>query len=76
MKVEVIFDPSDLFVIKVQGKGLPIIHAKERVIGQHIGARPTLPENLTKTPAQESRLLKAAVKKNQEREKPMLISYQ
>lgn len=75
MKVEVIFDPSDLSVIKVQAEGLPIIHAKERVIGHHVGPRPKLPEYLTKAPAQESRLLKAVVKKSQERERPMLISY-
>ena len=76
MKVAVIYDPADISVITVQGGSLPPVQAKERVIGQWTGPRPSLPEHLTKVPATESRLLKAAEKKHQERDKPMLISYQ
>ncbi len=61
MKVEVIFDPMDLSVITVKGGDLPPVQARERVIGQRVGPRPTLPEHLTPQPAHESRLLKAAV---------------
>jgi putative transposase len=67
MKVTVIFDPTDLSVITVQ--------AKERVIGPWVGPRPTLPEHLTKAPADGSRLLNAALKNHEARDKPMLISY-
>ncbi|MFA7214362.1 MAG: DDE-type integrase/transposase/recombinase [Candidatus Cloacimonadaceae bacterium] len=75
MKVTVIYDPTDISVITVQGGNLPPVQAKERVIGQWVGPKPTLPEHLTKEPATESRLLKAALKKHQNRDKPMLISY-
>ncbi len=75
MKVTVVYDPADISVITVQGDSLPQVQAKERVIGQWTGPRPSLPEHLTKVPATESRLLKAAEKKHQERDKPMLISY-
>ena len=33
------------------------------------------PEHLTKAPATESRLLQAALKRHEARDKPMLISY-
>lgn len=75
MKVTVIYDPVDTSVITVQGGSLPSVQAQERVIGQWTGTRPKLPEHLTRMPATGSRLLKAAKKKHQEREKPMLISY-
>ena len=75
MKVTVIFDPTDLSVITVQGGNLPPVQAKERVIGPWVGPRPTLPEHLTKAPADGSRLLSAALKNHEARDKPMLISY-
>jgi hypothetical protein len=75
MKVTVIYDPTDLCVITVQGGTFPPIQAKERVIGQWVGPKPTLPEHLTKAPATESRLLQAALKRHEAQDKPMLISY-
>ena len=75
MKVTVIYDPADTSVIQVQAGDLPPVKATERIIGPWAGKRPTLPEHLTKVPATESRLLKAAQKKHQEREAPMVISY-
>ncbi len=75
MKVTVIYDPADTSIITVQGGDLPPVQAKERLIGQWTGPRPKLPEHLTKVPATESRLLKAAEKKHNDRDKPMLISY-
>ena len=75
MKVTVIYDPADTSVIKVQAGHLPPVQAKERSIGPWAGIRPTLPEHLTQVPATESRLLKAAVKKHQQRQGPMVISY-
>lgn len=75
MKVEVIYDPMDLSVITVKGGDLPPVQARQRVIGSRVGSRPALPEHLTPKPAHASRLLRAAVKKHQERPQPMLISY-
>lgn len=75
MKVTVIYDPVDTSVIQVQGAHLPPVQAKERTIGPWAGARPKLPEHLTQVPATESRLLKAAQKKHQQRQGPMVISY-
>ena len=43
------------------------LQARQRVIGSNVGPRPALPEHLTRKPAHESRLLKAAVKKHTER---------
>ena len=75
MKVTVIYDPADISTIQVQAGDLPPVQAKERIIGAWSGARPKLPEHLTQVPATESRLLKAAMNKHQERQAPMLISY-
>lgn len=75
MKVTVIYDPADTSVIQVQAGNLQPVQAKERVIGPWAGTRPNLPEHLTKVPATESRLLKAAQKKHQQRQGPMVISY-
>ncbi len=75
MKVTVLYDPADTTVIKVQGGDLPPVQAKERVIGSWAGKRPALPEHATKVPATESRLLRAAQKKHQERETPPVVCY-
>lgn len=75
MKVTVIYDPADTTIIQIQAGDLPPVQAKERIIGPWAGKRPKLPEHLTQVPATESRLLQAAVKKHQERDNPMLVSY-
>ncbi len=75
MKVQVIYDPTDLLTITVQGGEFPPVQARPLRIGPRVGAKPKLPEHLTPLPADASRLLQAARQKHKEREKPMLISY-
>ena len=75
MKVTIIYDPADTSIIQVQANNLPPVQAKERTIGPWAGTRLALPEHLTKVPATESRLLKAAQKQHQQRQGPMVISY-
>lgn len=65
--VEVIYDPSDTRVLTIEYQGYEIAQAKLLVIGESSGKKPRLPEHMLKAPAESSRLLTAAAKKNQER---------
>lgn len=66
-KVDVIYDPSSLeeITIEHQGESRP---AREQRIGERAGKRPPLPPHLLDRPAESSRLLTAAKKKNKERQ--------
>ncbi|WP_322555775.1 DDE-type integrase/transposase/recombinase [Sporosarcina beigongshangi] len=59
-RVEITYDPLDLTELTVDLEGYPSWKAKELVIGERAGKRPSLPEHMTKAPATSSRLLKAA----------------
>jgi putative transposase len=67
-KVNVIYDPADLSELIIKhGQHTPW-KARELTIGEYAGKRPKLPETLSPLPAQSSRLLNAAAKRNQHRE--------
>ncbi|MDD4238471.1 MAG: DDE-type integrase/transposase/recombinase [Desulfotomaculaceae bacterium] len=65
--VNVIYDPADLTVLTIEYEGHAPWKASQLVIGERAGKRPKLPEHLQPQPAQSSRLLTAAAKKNQQR---------
>lgn len=68
-QVDVVYDPADVSVIKIECKGYPDTKATPLVIQSHAAKRPKLPERLEKIEPSGSRLLKAAEKRNEEREK-------
>ena len=67
--VEVVYDPSDISVLTIELEGFPSCQARPLVIQSHSAPRPKLPERLQKTPASDPRLLLAAQKQNEKREK-------
>lgn len=76
-KVDVIYDPADTSILTIEYEGHELVKAKPLVIGEWSGKRPKLPEHLLPAPAESSRLLQAAAKKNQERKEvqPPAVSY-
>lgn len=76
-KVDVIYDPADVSVLTIEYEGHEVFKARPLVIGERSGKRPKLPEHLQPEPAESSRLLNAAAKKNQERKEsqPPAVSY-
>ncbi len=66
-KVDVIFDPTEITELTIEYEGHQPFKARQLVIGERVGRKPPLPEHLQKEPADSSRLLNAATKKNQER---------
>lgn len=67
-KVDVIYDPNDTSVLTIEYKGHEPIKAKPLVIGERTAPRPELPEHLLPKPAESSRVLRAAEKRNLERQ--------
>lgn len=65
--VDVIYDPADIAELTIEYEGHTPWKVKELVIGERVGQRPKLPEHLGIKPAESSRLLAAALKKNQQR---------
>jgi hypothetical protein len=65
--VNVIYDPADLTELTIEYEGHAPWKASQLVIGEWAGKRPKLPEHLQSQPAQSSRLLTAAARKNQQR---------
>jgi len=65
--VNVIYDPADITEITIEYEGHTPWKARQLVIGERTGKRPKLPEHLQPQPADSSRLLTAAEKKNQQR---------
>jgi len=76
-KVNVVYDPADTSELTIEYEGHEPFRVRPMVIGEHSGKRPHLPEHLMPEPADSSRLLSAAAKKNQERKKPPIpvVSY-
>jgi putative transposase len=76
-KVSVIYDPADTSELTIEYESHEPFRVRQMVIGEHSGKRPRLPEHLLPEPADSSRLLSAAAKKNQERMKPPIpvVSY-
>jgi len=76
-KVSVIYDPADTSELTIEYESHEPFRVRQMVIGEHSGKRPRLPEHLLPEPADSSRLLSAAAKKNQERKKPPIpvVSY-
>jgi putative transposase len=68
-KVDVVYDPADTSRLTIEYEGHPSWTAKRLVIGEKTGPRPALPPHLLPQPAETSRLLNAAKKQNEEREK-------
>lgn len=68
-KVDVIYDPKDTSLLTIEYDGHQSWTAKRLTIGEKTGPRPALPPHLLPQPAEASRLLNAAGKKNEEREK-------
>ena len=67
-KVDVVYDPADISVLTIECKGFPACKATPLVIQPYSAKRPKMPEHLEKTEPSESRLLRAAEKKNEGRE--------
>lgn len=76
-KVDVIYDPADISELTIEYEGHQPFKARQLVIGERAGLRPPMPEHLQKEPADSSRLLRAAARKNQEHKDPQppVISY-
>jgi putative transposase len=66
--VDVIYDPADISELTIEYEGHAPSKAKPLVIGERAGQRPKIPEHLTPVPAESSRLLSAAAKRNQQRQ--------
>ncbi|HBQ86179.1 MAG TPA: transposase [Syntrophomonas sp.] len=76
-KVTVVYDPANTEELTIEHEGHTPFKVKELVIGERTGNRPKLPEHLQPEPADSSRLLKAAAKKNKQRqtEQAPAVSY-
>ena len=76
-KVNVIYDPADITELTIEYMGHAPWKARQLVIGERAGQRPKLPEHLQSQPAQTSRLLAAAARKNLQRkeEQSPAVSY-
>lgn len=76
-KVNIIYDPQDITELTVEHEGHAPWRVQELNIGERAGKRPKLPEHLTKQPAENSRLLVGAGKRNEKRTNNVLpaISY-
>lgn len=70
--VDVVFDPADITELTIEYEGHAPWRVRELVIGERAGKRPPLPEHLSAVPAEASRLLTAAEKRNQDRKAQQL----
>jgi putative transposase len=66
-RVNVTYDPADISELTIEYEGHEPWKARELAIGERSSKRSKLPEHLQPQPAESSRLLNAATKKNQER---------
>jgi transposase InsO family protein len=67
--VDVIYDPGDITKVTIECAGVGSCSAIPLVIQSHVGAKPRLPEQLSVTPPNKSRLLNAAKTVNETRQK-------
>ena len=66
-KVTIVYDPASIEEITIEYEGHAPFKARELLIGERTGHRPKLPDHLQLEPAESSRLLTAAAKKNKQR---------
>lgn len=66
-KVQVVYDPADITEVTIEAEGHTPWKARELVIGERTGKRPTLPAHLQPEPALSSRLLRGAEKQHEQR---------
>lgn len=66
-RVQVVYDPADISELTIEYEGHVPWTAKQLVIGERAGKRPLMPEHLQPRPAESSRLLAAATRKNRQR---------
>lgn len=66
-RVQVVYDPADISELTIEYEGHIPWTAKQLVIGERAGKRPPMPEYLQPRPAESSRLLAAATRKNRQR---------
>jgi transposase InsO family protein len=65
--VQVVYDPADIKEVTIEYEGHAPWKARELVIGERAGKRPSLPDHLGPAAADSSRLLRAAETKHEER---------
>lgn len=65
--VQVVYDPADVTEVTIMYDGHEPWKAREMIIGERTGKRPELPEHLQGQPADSSRLLRGAERKQTER---------
>lgn len=65
--VDVVYDPTDTAILTIEHPGHTPWTAREMVIGERSGKRPSMPEHLGTIAAQSSRLLAGAQGKHQNR---------
>ena len=66
-RVDVVYDLADTSVLSLEYENHPGWQARELVISTRTGPKPKIPERMTPAPAENSRLLAVAAKKNEER---------
>lgn len=76
-KVDVVYDPSDITELTIEYDGHTPWTARELVIGERAGKRPSLPEHVGTQRTESSRLLNAAHKQHELRKEQQIpaISY-
>ena len=67
--VQVVYDPADITEVTIEYEGYEPWKARELVIGERAGKRPTLPEHMQPKPAECSRLLRGAEQEHEERQR-------
>lgn len=67
-QVDIVYDPANIEELTIEFEDYTPWKAKKLVIGERAGKRPALPEHLQVQSVDSSRLLKAAERKNQERQ--------
>lgn len=65
--VQVVYDPADITEVTLEHEDHTPWTARELIIGERAGKRPSLPDHLQPEAADSSRLLRAAEKKHEER---------
>jgi transposase InsO family protein len=65
--VQVVYDPADITEVTIEYEGYAPWKAREMVIGERAGKRPSLPDHLQAQPAETSRLPRGAEQKHAER---------
>lgn len=75
--VQVVYDPADITEVTIEHEGYTPWRARELIIGERSGKRPTLPDYMQKEPADTSRLLRGAEQKHEQRKEQQApaISY-